>query len=450
MSTKRSDSITKESQIMKKSIIVLIVILISISSFALGWNYSWNKPNNISISTGVNEQNIKALIKNLDSVLKEYAPVEFVRPLTTEEANYVFSFLYHRQYFRARFRENKDNIYYHLDLPGFRVTKVYEEYYNGPNGKANVSTLRKILERVDRRQFYRHVVAEIAGDKNVYSVQQWVAQNISNGNFMPDYENNTTGWPVIDGGELIFIGYGWCGQTNRLLASLLKFGAEQEVRVVGTSSHIYVEWKPDGGKKRILDADFLKDRYLPSISTEALIKDFEKSRKIIDFTTRGNYSGLNTSTAYIAKEKGDAWFVYYDISLSKDGTKLHQKSSPKIYYQSPGHKKVIYKSVNIIQEDTTKVEIEFETENVQIPMKLYVWTTKNSSGYSREELATYDWLWDVVAESNIEIGPEDNRVVVDMKKALRDGDYTIVLAVSSGEFDLWGFYNAHTFEKGGD
>lgn len=432
---------------MKKPIIISIFILVLVTSFFLGVNYSRNTSNGCSISADVNEQDIKALINNLDAVLNDYAPVEFVRPLTTEEASLVFSFLYHKQYFRARFREHKDNIYYHLNLPWFGASKIYEKFYNGPEGKSNVSTLRKILERVDRRRFYKHVVNEIAGDKSVYRVQQWVAQNISRSKFVPEYGNNNT---VIDGTELVFIGYGKCGQTNRLLASLLKFGAEQNVQVVGTDGHVYLEWKPDGGKKRILDADFLKNQNILPVSTKDLITDFETSSKIIDFSSRGNFTTLSTSTAYTQKKKGDAWFVYYDIGLSKDGTKFRQKSSPKTFYQSSGHKNIIYKSLKSIQKDSTKVEIEYEMKNIQIPMRLYVWITDNPSGYSLQELAIYDWLWDVIAEANYQISPENNRVVVDMKKVLPDGDYTIILAVSSSGFDLWGFYNTtRKFTTGG-
>jgi len=424
---------------MKKPIITSILVLMLAASFFLGVNYSRNVSKSLSISTEVNELNAEALINNLDAVLNDYAPVEFVHPLTTEEANFLFSFLYHKRYFRARFRKPNDNIFYHLDLPWFGATKVYEEYYNGAEGPSNVSALRRILKKVDRRQFYKHIVEEIAGDKNVYSVQQWVAQNIARSKFIPDYENNTTGWPVIDGAELIFIGYGWCGQTNRLLASLLKFGAQQDVQVVGTPGHIYVEWKPEGGKKRILDADFLKDRHLPSVSSEDLITDFETSNKIIDFSARGNFFKQRSASSYLQKEKGKAWLAYFDISLSEDGTKFRQTCSPKVFYQSSGHEKISYKSVNLIQQHSAKVEIEYETKNIQKPIQLYVWITNNPSGYSIQELAVYDWLWDIMADASCQISPENNRVVVDMGKPLLDGDYTIILAVSSSGFDLWGF-----------
>lgn len=426
---------------MKKAITISILVLAVVALFFFGVGHLRNRSNGCSTSTAACEPDIEALISNVDAVLNDYAPVEFVRPLTTEEARFVFSFLYHRQYFRARFRESNNDIYYHIDLPWFGATKVYEEYYNGPKGPSNVSTLRRMLERVDRRRFYKHVVNEIAGDKSVYAIQRWVAQNMSRSNFITKYENENKNNIVVDGAELIFNGYGQCGQTNRLLASLLKFGAEQNVRVVATPGHVYVEWEPDGGSKRILDADFLKDKYLPSVSTEDLISDFETSRKIIDSSVRGNFSGLSTSTAYIQKEKGEAWIGYYDISLSKDGTKYREKSLSKVFYQSPGHKTILFKSVKLMQEDSTKVEIEYELENIERPIRLYVWMTNNPSGYSLQELPYYDWLWDVVAEASCQINPENNRVVVDTKKTLPDGDYTTVLAVSNSGFDVWGFYN---------
>ena len=407
----------------KTRVTALALVVVSACMFFLGTMYlSWTScvPSGVAATS---ETALRRLIANFDAVVKDYAPVKFVGPLSTEEACSIFSFLYRRGYFRARFGKGPDHPEYHTPLPTLPPSKDYEDFYTSKHGRANTRRLRDWLAKVDRRRFYRHVVREIAGDGNVYAIRRWVAQNIAWADRTAYYTDDTEQWPVLDGAELIFIGHGQCGQTNRLLGSLLKFGAGQNARVVATPGHVYVEWRPRKGKKRILDGDRERVATLPAISVAELIADPKRARLLFDLTCHGSIYNVRSATAYTQDQRGDAWFVYYDLSLSKDGTKLLQTSTPKIKYRSPGHESITYKDkgMKLTQAETTRVEVNLKVANLQDPVRMHVWITKLAGArepVTMNELLSYDWVKRVIASGSGQIGPKTTKAVATMDKRL--------------------------------
>lgn len=289
-------------------------------------------------------------MKTLDYLLNEhevfanYAPVEFAREISTTEACELFECLYRRSYFRMRHRKSMTGYYKHANLPQIAASDELVDYYAGVNGERNVNRLRECLAGVDRRIFYRCVADLIAGDGCVFDVELWVAQNMATAE-RPEYVKGDDSESVIDGLELIFIGYGLCGQTNRLLGFLLKYGLSVHVNFVSTDGHAFVEVGLDG-QKVILDSDFFKCDQIGQVNVNDLVENQEDAIKKININLKSLccefIPDFEPGLAYISTERGEAYYYYNDLALTADGTKIYETvctttiKQKTIPYASPG------------------------------------------------------------------------------------------------------------------
>jgi hypothetical protein len=191
---------------------------------------------------------------------------------------------------------------------------------------------RALARGANRRTFYPELAKHIGGGPNEAAV--WVSQNVVRTNHAPKID----GWHVTDGLELLLIGRGKCGQSNRVLVELLLFGYGIDARMVSTPGHAYVEWGPPQGGWRIIDADYARGRELPNVSARDLTSHPEDTREEINEILDGLPSDFIHDGAYVQKTAGPAWMMYRYRFLTKDGTAVHEfVSGSPFYYESPGH-----------------------------------------------------------------------------------------------------------------
>jgi hypothetical protein len=387
---------------------------------------------------------IENLITNYIGVVNEFEPVRFKRPLTTEEACEVFTHLLKRGYFRGRFHDGKvDSADYHkgLDLISFNCPQDFAAHYSATErGFENINALSLNLKDVDRVSFYEHVASLIAPDNTVSSVKEWVAQNIIPPVKPPAYAHGP-GNVVVDGVELIFIGMGQCGQINRVLLYLLRFGLDQDVRVVGTPDHIFLEWKPEDGDYQILDADTVgKAVSFPSISYKDLIADFNGYSRVLDakngLPRYGKNISFSPSTAYVQRDKGDAWYVNYYYDLDANG-EIVSTQSEKIRYHSPGRASCEINAPHFIDKESLKVTID--NCNIEGDFGIYAWILPEDTPVT---FSSYEWIKNIISFGFAWIKNDSGFLTpspftVTLNSNLAPGKYKVLTAVTKTGLDAF-------------
>lgn len=369
-----------------------------------------------------------------------------------------FSKLYRQKYFRLRHRQHMAPVYYHIDLPELTAIKEWEEFYT----ESAIKELRDKLSKVDRRAFYKHVVNEIAPDGSVCDIRRWVAQNIAGCQQAPSYDRSDPNQTVKDGIEILFIGFGKCGQTNRLLGFLLKYGLGEDVKLVQTPGHGFIEWKPKGEKPRILDADWFRDGNMGDISVDDLdrerLLDGDTPTRSVRFGAVKNYRPIKAVSAYVTAKKGPSWYAHNDLDLSEDGTRIledvatHAIDEQKVNYDSPGRETFL---VSKAWPDSKSTILVLGKSVFYAESWVHLWVVKKPERgyYLPEELATNLWIRGVVASGTVAAGNPSiwgvgyhNKISFTEKlhvssESLTNNDYCIIIA--TGRHSLWGFHIAY-------
>ncbi len=391
------------------------------------------------------DDRMRSLIGDFDRVVNDYHPLTFTRPLTTEEACDVFSFLFRQGYFRGRFKGSKDQAAFYENDWIVLLPEPYADFYEGPNGPRQCDAMRSMLANVNRRVFLRRVVDEVAADRDVYAITRWVAQNLARCSSKPMYTNSQLGstGAVIDPAELLFLGYGQCGQINRVLAYVLKYGAGEDARLVSTPGHAFVEWTMRDGEKRLLDADMNKDRLLPPISMDLLASDYDSARRLLDIGMGGVHD-LQPGNAYMQDRQGPAWYAYQDLLVNEEGTACQEVGSAKVHYDSPGRASLLFRNVALSQQqESTELSFEAKAENSHGPAAAQAWIIEAQHAHtlSYRRRNRLSWVKHVVCEAAIAVESEEEQwetITLSLPQRLDNKDYFVVLMASSRHGTYWG------------
>jgi hypothetical protein len=423
----------------RKNVIIYLCITAAVLISVFSLNHFFQTGNSTFCSERSLSTTVKAIIANYDEVINEFTPIRFKRPVTTEEACLVFTHLLESGYFRSRFHGgDMDSPSYHKQLFRLSIPGEYSSDYGHTEvGYKNLNELSSNLKDVDRIAFYKHVAKKISPDKTVSNIKNWVAQNISPPLEPPAYSDGP-GKIITDGVEVIFIGLGQCGQVNRVLLYLIKFGLGQEARLIGTPGHGFTEWKPKGGDYCILDADTVgKLAPLPFIPYEALIRDFSGYSRILDAQSGAKDFGHSVSSSYMQKDKGDAWFINYTYGVDSEG-KIISKTSKKFPYYSIGREKCALINPKFVDKSTIAVTVTNCT--IQGDFGIYAWILPKNT---LEGFSTYDWVKDIISLGTTWITGRNSENLngsifhIKLSSPLESGRYQVLMAATKTGFDAF-------------